>query len=388
MQMFPWFGVLKNARDEMSLMAKAKLESFREAKLSLLYDIQRTWYELIKYRQEIDISEDNIEILKTIERLTLIRFKSPVTDVRGSSSGGIISGTAPPAPSSGSSGMQKMSSGKNNNGTTKDQESASMSSNTMVTQATGSGLADLYRIQIEIGDLENSIASLKNLIKTISARFNSYLNRPVTAGISLPDSLFPEVFGIPLATVTDSIMANNPMLGMLKYEQQSLDARSRMVTGMGYPMVGLGINYTFISKSEMSASTMNGKDMIMPMISITLPVYRKKYNAMRSESELLKSANTMGYTATANSLQTEFWEAVQFYQDATRRQKLYADQSQLAENSLDIMLKSFSSSGASLTDIMRVRQQSLDYKFKEVEAVADHNTAIAWLKRLMAYYKI
>ena len=29
MQMFPWFGVLKNAKDEMSLMANAKFELFR-----------------------------------------------------------------------------------------------------------------------------------------------------------------------------------------------------------------------------------------------------------------------------------------------------------------------------------------------------------------------
>jgi hypothetical protein len=52
------------------------------------------------------------------------------------------------------------------------------------------------------------------------------------------------------------------------------------------------------------------------------------------------------------------------------------------------MLKSFSSSGAILTDILRVRQQTLDYRFKHVEAVADYNTAIARLKQLMAYYHI
>ena len=34
MQMFPWFGVLKNAKDEMSLMAKAKFELFRDTKLA------------------------------------------------------------------------------------------------------------------------------------------------------------------------------------------------------------------------------------------------------------------------------------------------------------------------------------------------------------------
>ena len=76
MQMFPWFGVLKNAKDEMSLMANAKFELFRDAKLQVFYDVQKTWYELYKIRKGISISEKNIEILKTIERLALVRFKS------------------------------------------------------------------------------------------------------------------------------------------------------------------------------------------------------------------------------------------------------------------------------------------------------------------------
>ena len=91
MQMFPWFGVLKNAKDEMSLMAKAKYESFRDAKLRLFYDVQRTWYELIKIQQEIRISEKNIEILKTIERLTLVGLNHLSTG--GSSSGSSPAGT-------------------------------------------------------------------------------------------------------------------------------------------------------------------------------------------------------------------------------------------------------------------------------------------------------
>jgi outer membrane protein TolC len=382
MQMFPWSGVLKNARDEMSLMANAKFELFRDAKLNLYYDMQRTWYDLIKYRQEIKISESNVKILKTIERLTLIRFKSPLTDERGSSSGGIIAGVLPPAPSSVSEGMQKMGAGNaNNTATGAEQGSGSMTANTMEARTTGSGLADLYRIQIEIGDLENNIESLKNLIRTLSARFNSYLNRPVISPVSLPDTLIAAILGSPMAVV-DSMIKNNPMLGMLKYEHQSLEARSRMVTAMGYPMVGLGVNYSLINKSEMSASSMNGKDMIMPMVTVTIPLYRKKYNAMKTEAELMKRANSLGSESLSNSLKAEFYEALQLYQDASRRQKLYADQSQLADNSLSIMLKSFASSGASLTEILRVRQQTLDYKLKEVEAITDFNTSVAWLRRL------
>jgi outer membrane protein TolC len=135
----------------------------------------------------------------------------------------------------------------------------------------------------------------------------------------------------------------------------------------------------------MSTSSMNGKDMIMPMISVILPIYRKKYIAMRTESDLLSTAASLNYQATANSLQTEYYQAVQLYQDAQRRIKLYENQYQLASRSFDLMLKSFSTSSSGLTDVLRVRQQTLDYELKQVEAVVDLNTAIAWLKRLMAF---
>jgi len=161
-----------------------------------------------------------------------------------------------------------------------------------------------------------------------------------------------------------------------------------MVTKMGYPMVGLGLNYALVNKNEMSTSSMNGKDMVMPMISATLPIYRKKYKAMRDETDYLKTANSLNIESTANSLQNEYYQALQLYQDAARRMKLYKNQSILASKSLDIMFKSFANSGTALTDILRVRQQKLDYEYKQIEATADYNTSIAWLKRLMAFSQV
>jgi len=179
------------------------------------------------------------------------------------------------------------------------------------------------------------------------------------------------------------------MLGMLEYEQQSLEARKIMVTKMGYPMVGLGVNYSLIGKDPLAmAPDMNGKDMIMPMVTVTLPIYRKKYKAMREEVELMKTANKQGYQATQNSLQTEYYEAIQLYQDAQRRIKLYQNQYELAEKSLNILQKSFSVSGSGLTDVLRIRQQTLDYELKKIEAISDNNTAIAWIKRLTACAEI
>ena len=380
MQMFPWFGVLKNAKDEMSLMAKDKFEQFRDAKLQVYYDVQRTGYDLQKNRQQIRQTEKNLAILKTIERLSVVKFKTGASS--SLSSGSSRTAFAAQGNGSTSSGMSGGMGGSS--GSVVAQQAAPMpTSNSMEATSGGSGLSDIYRIQIEMGELENSLALLKNQQNTLAARFNSYLNRPAQAAVSLPDSITPDSIGMNMLVVSDSMFVRNPMLGMLRYEQQSLAARTKMVKQMGLPMVGVGLNYTVINKSEMSTSAMNGKDMVMPMLTVTLPIYRRKYKAMETETKFQKIASEQNYQATANGLQTEYFEALQLYQDGQRRMKLYDNQARLAQKSLDIMIKTFSSSGSGLTDLLRVRQQLLDYQFKQVEAVTDYNTAIVWIKRLL-----
>jgi len=377
MQMFPWFGVLKNAKDEMSLMAKGKYELFRDAKLQVYYDVQRTWFDLYKVRQNIRISEKNVELLKTIERLTLVKFRSGSSGGSSVVSGNKMSGGNTPVAASGSSGMNVMG---GNQGATSTESSSSPA--LMSSTSGGTGLAGVYQILIETGDLENNIASLKNEEQVAVARFNSLLNRPQKTPVAAVELLPVEPLDIAYLSVNDSMFARNPMLGMLQYEQQSLTARTKMQKQMGLPMVGVGMSYSIISKSDMSTSTMNGQDMIMPMLTVTLPIYRKKYKAMQAETGFLKMASEQNYQAIANALQTQYYEALLLYNDAQRRMKLYDSQSQLAQKSLDISIKTFSSSSSGLTDILRIRQQLLDYELKQVEAVIDFNKAEALIKRI------
>jgi outer membrane protein TolC len=390
MQMFPWFGVLKNAKDEMSLMARAKFELFRDAKLQVFFDTQKTWYELFKLKENIRISRKNIDLLNAIERLSLVKFKTASNAPANSvSAGPAIQAGVSPNSSGNSPGMQTMGSGSGTaTGSISSQPSATMQGNPMSASGNSSGLTDVYRIQIEIGELENNIALLHNQQQTTLARFNSFLNRPALAPVYLPDTLIADSADIQPQAVTDSLISDNPMLGMLQYERQSLDSRKKMVTKMGYPMVGIGLNYSLINRTEMSSSPMNGKDMIMPMVTVTLPVYRKKYKAMQTEADLMKKANEENYTTASNNLKTEYYQAVQLYEDARRRVTLYADQSQLANQSLAIMMISFANSGSGLSDVLRVRQQTLDYDYKRIEALSDFKTAVAWLKRLTAFQQI
>ena len=380
MQMFPWFGVIKNAKDEMSLMAKGKYELFRDAKLQVYYDVQRTWFDLYKVRQNIRISENNVELLKTIERLTLVKFRSGSSGSSSAVSGSKMSGGNAPAVSSGSSGMNTMGGSTGGSAPTV----SSSGSSSMGSSSGASSLSEVYQIQIETASLEDNIASLKNEELAAVVRFNSLLNRQQKTSVASVELLPIEPLDIAYLSATDSMFTRNPMLGMLSYEQQSLMARTKMQKQMGLPMVGVGLNYTVINKSEMSTSAMNGQDMIMPMLTVSLPIYRKKYKAMQAETNYLKTASEQNYQATINMLQTQYYEALQQYNDAQRRMKLYDTQSQLAKKSLDISIKTFSSSASGLSDILRIRQQLLDYELKQVEAVVEYNKAVSLIRRLVS----
>jgi outer membrane protein TolC len=387
MQMFPWFGVLKNARNEMSLMANAKFELFRDAKLQVYYDVQKTWYDIFKIENEISISEKNAVLLKTISNLALIRFKATPSGGTGGSaqSTGTAAASSMQKTTEVSTGMQTMTNKpESSRNLSSAVSSSSMQSSSMGNASGGNTLADFYRIQIEEGELENNIALLKNQERTKKALLNSYLNRSPISPVFMGEIMIPDSLGLPLEAVYDSIRTKNPMLAMLKFEKESYSARKKMASAMGYPMVGLGLNYSVIGKSEMSSSSMNGNDMIMPMVTITLPIYRKKYKALQAEADLLGSASAENTEAVTNSLNNEYYSAIQAYEDSHRRVLLYKNQLQLASKSFDLLLNDFSTSSASLTEALRVRQQLLDYELKQAEAVADLNTATAWLRRLMA----
>ena len=80
----------------------------------------------------------------------------------------------------------------------------------MGSSTSGSGLADLYRIQMEAGELENSIALLKNQEQSVAALFNGYLNRPPDTPVFTDEILAADSLGLSLIAVSDSMLVKKP----------------------------------------------------------------------------------------------------------------------------------------------------------------------------------
>lgn len=383
MQMFPWFGELRAAKDEASKMAVSKFESFRNSKNELYFNVKSVYYTLYRTEKEISIAKKNLDILHSIEQITLVRFStgstgssqgkgSPSSSMSNESASGITA-----ANDKGMSDQKNMGAGPASSASNNQAPSGSG----MGTSMGGNGnndMVNLLRVQIEIHDLENRIAFLQDQLSTDKASFNRYLDRPPSYEVFTGDTLTEAPVPSDMLTMADSL-AHNPMIKMYEAESEANAAKLKMVTRMGYPMLGLGVNYTIIQKREGTDPMMNGKDMIMPMVNLTIPIYRKKYKAMRREAEKMRDASSEYASSVSNDLNVNFQEALKNFNDASRRIKLYNDEEMLADKSLQLLLTSYSSSGANFDDVLRMEQQLLDYQFKKVEAVTDKNTSVASL---------
>lgn len=382
MQMFPWLGTLEAAREEMAFMAKAEFEAFNEARLMLFYEIRTTWYAMQQLNHEISITTENIELLKTIEQISLSRFKSGSQRGNSTSGAGEMTGSQGQLSGSRSAGMggMKMQPQTSLANPTRQGNMTSMAEMNNMTE--GGNMTDVLRVQLELNELRNILASLQDAEIPLRVRFNLLLNRQKDAAIVLPDSVAAAQIPVPHAQIPDSIRNNNPMLKMLSYEEDAYAAQAIMNRKMGLPMLGLGLQYDLFKPGENSQAMMNGSNMLMPMVSVTIPVWRKKYRAAVKESELGQQSVMEQKQELFNQLMVSYEDALKEFRDADRRVKLYHEQSSVANQALNLLLVQYSTEGASIEEVLRMQRQLLDYRLQHNNAIIDGNLSVVTIERL------
>lgn len=395
MQMFPWFGTRKAARNEATEMSRMAYEQFREARNNLFYEVKSQWYQLCNLNEQYKNTQANLALLEQLEKLALNRYSAPsanapastVTPITGNAvtppasngssmdnMGGMGSGTqaAPQGSPAGNSSMQEMASGP--------------MGSSMGTGSSSGTMSDVLRIQIEKAELQNNLELIVSNRTAAEARFNALLNRRQDMRVAVPDSLRQLHFLIDDQAMTDSIIIANPMLSMLEAEANAYRAKAEMDKKMSYPMFGIGLQYSLVGKSNnsMVMDNMNGMDMVMPMFKISIPIFRKKYQAQQKESRHYRQASELKYENTLNQLQSEYQTVKQQLADASRKIALYQKQQELSLSTWQLIVREFSAGTTSLTDVIQVERQLLDYRLKKSEAIAEYNTRIAGIEKLVA----
>ena len=321
-QMFPWFGTLEAKENVAIQTAKAKYEAFLEAKSKLFNEVRSTYFNVYFNRSAIDITRENLAILNTFQRLANIKVEA-----------GKVSAV------------------------------------------------DEYRIEMEIGDLENQLALLVDKQYVLELMFNNLLNVEKERKVITPAILWTDDLGLGKEQVLDSIQSNNHQLLVLSMQQQALTFRKELAEKLGKPDFSLGLDYTFIGQGT---NNLAGTDaFVFPMVGITIPLYRNKYKAMVNEVVYLQEAKESELTDKVNLLETILENAWKEYLDADRRIHLYISQLELANQSLKLLETEYATGSKNFEEILRMERKVLKYGLELEMARSDKQATISFINYLM-----
>lgn len=323
MQMFPWFGTLAAKENAANLMAEATFQKYVDIKNEVYLNIKKMYAELYELNQMIQLEEKNLQILDTYRELSLSKFKS------------------------------------------------------------GKGaMVDVVRIDIKRSESSTNIQLLKDQNQPLQIGFNSMLNRGINEFINIPDFLPADEN---LTSINrDSLFAKNPKLLRLEKQKASFEAEQIIAKKEGYPMIGLGVDYSIISKRDVPDLEMNGQDAIMPMVTMTLPIFRKKYKAAQKEAELMVQATTYEKQAVENNLQASYSMANYNLLKAKRLKDLYKNQMESTNQAIKLLLAAYSNSGTDFEEILRMNQDLLMLDTATVTANKNAFTAQSQIDYLLS----
>ena len=305
-QMFPWLGTLDARKNAAAMEARGKYEAFEEMKSKLFYEVRTTWYNLWFNQKAIAVTRENIKILESLSSVARVRVESGLS----------------PA-------------------------------------------SDLYRLEMEIGDLKNNLARLIDNKDLLTVSFINLLNAGDTLEVNIPLDLVDEATLPDREILLDSLKKGNHSLKVLSLQQEALTFRREVAENMGKPELSIGFDYIITSPGPLG---MEGKDAFMPRVGISVPIYRNRYRAMVNEVNYLHESKAYESEERVNILETLFEKGWKEYVDAGRRLELYERQVELAGLTLKLLEASWMSGTSGFDDIIRMERRSLEYQLQYEKA--------------------
>ena len=324
-QMFPWFGTLELQGEMATLMAEAKFQNFLDYRNQLYYKSSMIYFPLLELEELLKIEKENIRILESYKIISNVKFQNGKV-----------------------------------------------------------GMVDVLRVDIMLKKAVADTLILSKKRKPLSANLNLLMNRDQNTVLTIEDSLRVPV--IPLYE-GDNMFVHNPNIQRLELQGQASKKAELLAEKQRYPKVGAGLDYVMVRKRTDMNLPKNGRDILMPMVSVSLPICKEKYKAAEREAQLMQEAYAFEKKDVTNQLKSRFemlWYDLETQKDLLN---LYNRQMVVTRQSLDILLTAYGNSGKEFEELLRMQQELLMFQKQRVKAINQVNIFLAEIDYITAKAK-
>jgi outer membrane protein TolC len=306
-QMLPWFGQITARENYISSLATTKYEDIVIAKRKLMVSVSQSYYDLYANKAKQIVLTENINLLETYETLALTSVEV----------------------------------GK-------------------------ASAVDVLRLQMRQNEMQQLLDVLGQQYLAEQTAFNNLLHREngvllsVVAQLEIPSEDFE---------IKTKNLVFHPEV--LKYDKlyQSVEKSELLNQKESSPMIGFGLDYINVTERPNMNFSDNGKDILMPMVSVSIPIFNNKYKSQTKQNKLQQQEINAQKQERLNTLETVLNKAVRDRTSARITHATQAKNLQQAKKAEEILIKSYETGTIDFKDVLDIQELQLKFQINQIESV-------------------
>ncbi|UZR93021.1 TolC family protein [Chondrinema litorale] len=327
-QQFPWFGTLKARKDLASQQAALEYAKFESLKNDLFFDVRKLYYEIYGISQQISLRKNMLEIQKSMENIALEAYKNDLQN-----------------------------------------------------------LSEVLKLQMDIRENETAIQNLKADLSSnyilLSEKTGQRPSQNQQIQLSVADTLQTSPLLFTLEVLQGSARNSNPKAFAMLQDVSVEDKAFSVAKQDSKAKIGTGLDYGILGQRTDANPENNGRDILMPMVSVSIPIFNKeKYQAQQQEVVLKKESKQSDYEAFINQLEAEIAKAWTEYKNADRNLKLIQEQQETLSQIERLTTSRYSNTEAGYNEILTVKLAKIKLDLDKAKLSVQLAVAKAKLQQL------
>ncbi len=324
-QSLPWFGTLSAKKESAHFNAKAEQNGIDLVQRQLFLEVKKEYYQLYELYAKQAVYTENIEILDTYESIALNDLEH-----------------------------------------------------------NRSSMVEVLKIKIERNKIQNDLDNNRLEFEASRRSFNILLNRDEEMDINIPVSL--EFGDIGLLNKND--IAQNPKLIQYDNMQSALLNLEIAAKKEGMPVIGVGLDYVFVDEREVANLIDNGKDIIMPMVSVSVPLFSNRFSSKQKQLRLDQKAIESTKESTFSRFNMLYENALATIEKAKSTLQTQEENLMQVEQAQKALLSSYQTGGKDFDEILEIQLMKLNIQLTKIDAEKEYANQLAILHYLTKEHKL
>ncbi|WP_298782433.1 TolC family protein [uncultured Polaribacter sp.] len=306
-QMLPSFGSITARENYKNALADAVYEDIAIAQRKLVASVSQSYYNLYALKEKQLVLDENSALLKTYEELALTSVEV----------------------------------GK-------------------------ASAVDVLRLQMRQNELEQLKQVLEQDYLAEQTVLNKLLNRDKNKEVIVADKL---IMPSENELINSENLALHPEL--LKYDKlyESVEKSELLNKKESSPMLGFGLDYIAVSERPNMDFSDNGKDIVMPMVSVSIPIFNNKYKSKTKQNELLQKEINVQKQDKLNRLETLLDKAIKKSNSARISYNTQTKNLKQAKDAETILVKSYETGTIDFNDVLDIQELQLKFQINQIESI-------------------